>query len=152
MNDYRVEERTFHPRRNMIGWWIASIMMSASLTLFIVGAALPACTPAQSAEAVQIEQVVLADIEQSKTIVQIELDVTNILVSAGIQKTADEIVVIVNDVLAYLLDLGQLPAMYVPQAETMHKQLTMKIMGVPSTPKIMTAPSDAGLHILDEQK
>lgn len=137
----------------MVDWrvLIFYMCMGGVFSISIVGM-LDSCTPAQSAEAVQVEQVILTDLETGKTIVQIELDVTNILVGAGIQKTADEIVVIVNDVLAYLLDMGQLPAMYVPQAESMHKQLTMKIMGVPSIPKIMIAPLDSGLHILDEQK
>jgi hypothetical protein len=135
--------------RTVIGWWIVTALMSAAITLYGTGAALSACTPAQSAEMVQIEQVILADVESGKPIVQIELDVTNILVGVNIQKTADEIVIIVNDVLAYILDLGQLPAMYVPQAESMHKQLTMKLNGV-AYPSKDTVKFDSGL--LDNQK
>jgi uncharacterized protein YcfL len=85
------------------------------------------CTPAQQAEATQIENTVLADLAAGKTLEQIEADVSKLV--AG-QAGAD-VVVIVNDALTLLEDLGVIPQGALPQAKvmstTLHTQIALRV-------------------------
>ena len=67
---------------------------------------LTACTPAQQAEVKSVEQTILHDLSQGKTLEQTELDVATII--AG-QPGADAVIVF-NDALALVIDAGWVPA------------------------------------------
>ena len=71
-----------------------------------------ACTPAETAQASKVEGVVLADIVAGKSLETIEQDVA--VLFAG-QPGAD-IVAIVNDALALLIDMHVVPIANVPTA------------------------------------
>ena len=86
------------------------------------GRALPACN-ANSPNLSQIEGIVLTDLESGKTLEQTEADVASLY--AG-QPGAD-VVAIVNDAIALLIDAGVLPAQWVPKAVEWHTAETSKI-------------------------
>jgi hypothetical protein len=88
--------------------------MKNFIAIFMVCAAF-ACTPANQAEATQIENVVLADLAKGDSLEQIEADVATIV--AG--KPGADVVVIVNDALQLLVDLGLIPANELPQVKIM---------------------------------
>jgi hypothetical protein len=79
------------------------------------------CTPAQQAVETKVEQTILADLAAGKNLAQIETDVATLL--AG-QPGADAVIV-VNDVLAMLIDLGVIPHGLLPQAKAMLEQSRM---------------------------
>lgn len=81
----------------------------------------PACTPADQAIEAKIEQTVLSDFEAGDGLPQIETDVAKLV--AG-QPGAD-VVIIVNDALGLLIDLGLIPANDVPKAKAMRTELQM---------------------------
>jgi hypothetical protein len=82
----------------------------------LLGFGLIACgTPAQQAVEAKVEQTVLADIVAGKTLQQIEADVAQLV--AG-QPGADA-VIITNDILAFLVDIGVIPPNVLPQAKAM---------------------------------
>jgi hypothetical protein len=85
------------------------------LALAVLGASQQACSPAQMAEADKVEQTVLADIVAGKTLPQIESDVATLV--AG-QPGAD-VVVLVDDALTFLVDLGVVPASVLPYAKSL---------------------------------
>jgi hypothetical protein len=93
-------------------------------------------TPAQQAEETQIENTILADLAAGKTLQQIEADVGKIV--AG--QPGVDVVVIVNDALQLLIDLGVIPTNELPQAKSMIAVLHTSILsrGVDSG---ITAPT-----------
>ena len=70
------------------------------------GAAVTGCTPAERAEAQTIEQLVLHDIQAGKGEQQIEADIAAQL--AG--QPGVDVVIILNDALAFLIDIGAIPS------------------------------------------
>lgn len=70
------------------------------------GAAVTGCTPAERAEAQTIEQLVLHDIQAGKGEQQIEADIAALL--AG--QPGVDVVIILNDALAFLIDIGAIPS------------------------------------------
>lgn len=91
----------------------------AALRVGLAGAALiglnASCAPAQQAVEAKVEQVILDDLAAGKTLPQIEADVAQLV--AG-QPGADA-AIIVNDVLAFLIDIGVIPPGILPQARMM---------------------------------
>ena len=80
-------------------------------------------TPAQQAEEIQIENVVMTDLAAGDTAEQIESDVAKILVG----QIGVDVVVVVNDVLQYLIDIGKIPANLLTRAKTMSASLHVTI-------------------------
>jgi hypothetical protein len=106
------------------GLWLAFGMMLAVFTPIVVGAAATACTPAQSAILSSVEQTVLNDIVAGKTRIQIELDVASLL--AG--QPGVDVLTVLNDALAVLIDLGVVPPSFLTQTKAMHAELTKAVM------------------------
>lgn len=94
-------------------------------------AVLPGChlTPAQQAEETQIENVVIADLAAGKTPEQTEADVAKIL--AG--QLGVDVVVVLNDVLQYLIDIGVISKDLLPRAKAMTASLHATIAARPAT-------------------
>ena len=111
---------------------ILAVMLITSL--LIGQTALEACTPAQAAVLSHIEQVVLNDLTAGKTASQIEADVAVLL--AG-QPGAD-VVMIVNDAIALLIDLGVIPPGVIPQAMAVHAEMKAKLAARPATTVTVT--------------
>jgi hypothetical protein len=81
----------------------------------VIGFALAHCTPAQQAALGKIEQVVLDDILVVKTRQQIEVDVEQLLAGqAGV-----DVAKLVDDAITFLLDLRDIPAGSIPQANAL---------------------------------
>lgn len=98
-----------------------------------------ACSPAEQAIEAKIEQTILNDLATGKTLEQVETDVAVLLVG---QPGAD-IVVIVNDALAFLIDIHAIPANILPQAQTMLAQEHAKLTA--RAPHAQLPPPPAGI-------
>jgi hypothetical protein len=83
--------------------------------VMLLGLIPAACTPAQQALEAKVEQMILNDLAAGKTATQIEADIGQLV--AG-QPGADA-VVILNDALAFLIDIGVIPPGFIPQAQAM---------------------------------
>lgn len=95
-------------------WWAGPIVVLA--LAFVPAVAMTGCTPAQTAELQNIENVVMADLSNGKTLQQIEDDVATIAVG----KVGPALVAIVDDALAFLIDSGLVPASILPTAQKYH--------------------------------
>jgi hypothetical protein len=84
----------------------------------------PACNSAAAPIFSQVEQTVLSDIEAGKTDAQIEQDVAALLgeqlFDAG--AVTEEVVVVVQDAVAVLIDLGVIPPQFGPFAAALHQR------------------------------
>ena len=79
----------------------------------LIATGIQGCTPAQSAELSQIEQIVLADVMAGKTSEQILEDVA----AKVAKKPGIDVVIIAVDVLTLLVDTGVIPPQYLPKAQ-----------------------------------
>jgi len=82
-----------------------------------------ACTPAQEAEGTQIENKILADLRAGDGAEQIKTDVAAI-VDPG--NTGKDIVVITNDAIDLLIDLGLIHATLMANTQTVQAALSQK--------------------------
>lgn len=107
-------------KKNGNGAGGGGIAATACLCLFCFGCqTIAAAFPELDA----IEKTVLADVEAGKTAEQIEADVAKIVAGqAGV-----DIVILVNDALAFLIDAGLVPSNWVPQAKALAATETGKI-------------------------
>jgi hypothetical protein len=85
----------------------------------VAALATAACTPAQSAAWSTVEQTVLTDVEAGKGIVAIESDVATDLVGVA----GPTVVLIVNDILTALEDLGAFSALAAKRVPALHTAL-----------------------------
>jgi hypothetical protein len=98
-----------------------AVVVSASQNL--------ACNSAAAPIFSQVEQTVLSDIEAGKTDAQIEQDVASLLgeqlFDAG--AVTEEVVVVVQDAVAVLIDLGVIPPQFAPFATALHQRESEKV-------------------------
>jgi hypothetical protein len=86
-------------------------------------AALASCTPALFPELTAVAKLVLADVTAGDGAEQVEADVAKLL--AG--QPGVDVVVAVNDAITILIDLGYIPAGFIPQAKALQATEHAKI-------------------------
>jgi hypothetical protein len=100
-----------------------------ALTSAAVAVPLTQCNSAAVPIFSQVEQTVLSDIEAGKTDAQIEQDVAALLgeqlFDAG--AVTEEVVVVVQDAVAVLIDLGVIPPQFAPFATALHQRESEKV-------------------------
>lgn len=84
------------------------------------GAAVTACklTPAETAEIKEVETTILADIAAGKSFPQIQEDVARVV--AG--QPGVDVVVIFDEAISLLIDLGKIPPRFLTQAKLLQRQ------------------------------
>ena len=112
------------PQRGVVDVFTAFVVTVCAIgTLVCLAMFASGCTPAQSAAWAQVEPTVWADVEAGKSLEQIESDVAFLLVG----KSGPELVAIVDDALAFLVDSGVLSGAGAAKAH----DLRTKIAAVP---------------------
>jgi hypothetical protein len=102
----------------------AAVTLSVLMIVVFASFTVLGCSPAQQAIEAKVEQVILNDLATGKTLQQVEADVATVL--AG-QPGAD-VVIIVNDALAFLIDIGVIPPGILPSAKSMYAE-TLPVAG-----------------------
>lgn len=103
----------------------ASVGALAFVTTLAFGAS--ACTPAQTASWQKVPGIVAGDLEKGDTLQQIEDDVATDLVGVA----GPELVTIVDDAIAFLIDSGALSIAAQSRAEAMHTSIAAARAGHP---------------------
>lgn len=105
-------------------WLMGWTLLTEVGTVVGAAAATESCTPAQQALFDQVDNLVLADIRAGDVLNQIETDVAKLV--AG-QPGAD-VVMIVDDALALLIDLNAIPPNLIPTAIKMRTEEESKLL------------------------
>lgn len=107
------------PKAPTMQMGIGALAFGVLVTLIVLFG--PGCTGAAAPVFSAVEQVVLDDLNAGKTVAQIEVDVARVLgnaVADGGGGVAVDIVTVVQDAVALLIDAGVVPESVVPYAKT----------------------------------
>lgn len=103
----------------VFAWCVTFVAAAVGGTTLAVATS---CTPAQQAVFSTVEQKVLDDVVAGKTLTQIETDVATLLVGTP----GTDVVLIVNEALTLLVDIGAIPPSYLPQAKVLLAESSLK--------------------------
>jgi hypothetical protein len=108
--------------RRRLPWGPFSAAAVAATSLLLMPATLPGCTPAIQAIESNVEQVVFNDLANHVAYPQMEQDVAKVL--AG--QVGVDIVVVLQDAVTFLIDMGILPSSVQPYAEQIKQTAAAK--------------------------
>lgn len=102
---------------------IVGALAGGSALVVGAGATVTACTPAQQAELGTLETIVLQDIAAGKNAEAIQEDIVKTVCPANVSTACVDGVIVLNDVLQGLIDLGVIPANLLPKARAIYGEV-----------------------------